>query len=127
MLIKEKQILRTTLNDLKEINLNATILSESMTDAEWQDYFARMKIIVVPAKTKNMQGSYSARLKEGEAYQGDTQAYRYKQFINSILKTIRSGEADYAFYIFQISDLLRYEPNLKAQWLPNSECFKVSL
>lgn len=119
--------MRTTLNDLKEINLNATILSESMTDAEWQDYFARMKIIVVPAKTKNMQGSYSARLKEGEAYQGDTQAYRYKQFINSILKTIRSGEADYAFYIFQISDLLRYEPNLKAQWLPNSECFKVSL
>lgn len=98
-----------------------------MTDAEWQDYFARVKMLVVPAKTKNMQGSYSVRLKEGEAYQGDTQAYRYKQFINSILRNVRRGEIEFCFYIFQISDLLRYEPTLKAQWLPYSECFKVSL
>lgn len=119
--------MRTILNDLKEINLNATTLSENITDVEWQDYFARMKMIVMPAKAKNMQGSYSVRLKEGEAYQGDTQAYRYKQFINSILRNIRRGETEFCFYIFQISDLLKYEPDLETKWLPNAECFEVSL
>jgi len=119
--------LRTTLNDLKEINLNATTLSENMTDSEWQDYFARMKMLVKPTNEKQMNLCPFHSIYEDGVYKGDTQAIRYKQFINGILKAMRSGEVDYAFYIFQISDLLRYEPNLKAQWLPNSECFKVSL
>lgn len=119
--------MRTTLNDLKEINLNAKILSENMTDVEWQDYFVRMKMIVQPTNEKQMSLRPFRSVYEDGVYKGDTQAMRYKQFINGILKTIRSGEVDYAFYIFHISDLLRYEPTLKAQWLPNSECFKVSL
>lgn len=119
--------MRTRLNDLKKINLNATILHENMTDAEWQDYFARMKMLVPPSNKKQMKLHPCRSVYEDGIYKGDTQAMRYKQFINGILKSIRSDEVDYAFYIFQISDLLRYEPNLKAQWLPNSECFKVSL
>lgn len=119
--------MRTTLNDLKEINLNATILSENMTDTEWQDYFARMKMIVEPTNEKQMCLRPFRSIYENGVYKGDTQAMRYRQFINSVLKTIRSGEVDYAFYIYQISDLLRYEPNLQAKWLPVSGCFEVSL
>ena len=119
--------MKTTLNDLKVINLNAKTLSENMTDTEWQNYFTRMKMLVVPAKTKNMTGAYAIKLKEGEIYQGDTQAYRYKQFINSILSNIRRGEIEFCFYIYHIVDLLKYEPALKATWLPNAECFEVSL
>lgn len=119
--------MRTTLNDLKEINLNAKRLSENMTDTEWQGYFARIKMLVKPTSEKQMSLRLFRSIYEDGVYKGDTQAMRYKQFINGILKAIRSGEVDYVFYIFHISDLLRYEPNLKAQWLPNSECFKVSL
>lgn len=119
--------MKTTFDDLKEINLNAKTLHENMTDAEWQEYFARMKMIIQPSNEKQMKLHPCRSVYEDGVYKGDTQAMRYKQFINGILKTIRSGEVDYAFYIFQISDLLRYEPNLKAQWLSNSECFMVSL
>lgn len=119
--------MRTTLDDLKEINLNATILSENMTDTEWQDYFARMKMIVGPVNEKQMSLRPSRSIYEDGVYKGDTQAMRYKQFINGILKTIRSGKLDYCYRVYQITDLLKYEPNLKAQWLSNSECFAVSL
>lgn len=119
--------MKTTLNDLKEINLNAKKPPENMTNAEWQDYFARMKMMIPTAKTRNMKGVSPIHPKAGGEYYGETTAMRYQQFINGILKTIRSEEPDYAFYIYQISDLLKYEPNLKAKWLPESECFKLSL
>lgn len=89
--------MRTTLNDLKEINLNATILSENMTDAEWQDYFACMKMIITPVNEKQMKLHPCRSIYEDGVYKGDTQAMRYNQFINGILKTIRSGAVDYCY------------------------------
>ncbi len=119
--------MRTTLQDLQEINLNATTLSEGMTDRAWQDYFARMKMIVQPVKAKTMGGVSSLRLSEGEEYQGDTIAMSYKKFINDTLHDIRIGEICYCFYIYQIAELLKYEHSLKATYLPEYECFEVSL
>lgn len=98
-----------------------------MTDTEWQDYFARMKMIIEPVKVDTMNLTAPLRLRSGETYHGETQARRYQNFINDILATIRLGEPDFCFYIYQIADLLKYEPNLKAQWLSYSKCFMLSL
>lgn len=56
-------------------------------------------------------------------YKGEMQYERYKQFINGILFFIRQGEIDYAFYIYQIEDLLRYEPRLKTRYVRDSGDF----
>lgn len=55
----------------------------------------------------------------GSEYHGKTQYQSYCDFINDILKNIRSGGLDYCYYIYQIADLLRYEPNLKSKWEPD--------
>lgn len=59
----------------------------------------------------------------GGEYKGETQYTRYKKFINDILKVIRKGEVDYAYYIYQIEDLLRYEPNLKTKYVRDNSDF----
>ena len=115
------------LNNLEQVNLNAKRLSDNMTDIEWQEYLSLMKKSIMPVKDKYMKGVSSVKLSAGEQYCGDTSAMRYKLFINDILKTIRSGQTDYAYYIYQIADLLKYEHNLKAKYLPQYRCFKITL
>lgn len=54
--------------------------------------------------------------------------YYYCSYINDILLNIRSGEIDYCYYIYQISELLKYEhDNLKTKWLDKEKCFLVYL
>ena len=52
-----------------------------------------------------------------ESYSGETQYFRYRNYINDILCTIRSRHhaVDYCYYIYQIADLLKYEPELKTR------------
>ena len=108
-------------------NYNIYRLSNNMTDEEWQKVFTQMKTDIKPTGEKYMTKPGTTPIKEGDEYRGETTAVRYKQFINSILRTIRQGDTDYCFYIYQIRDLLRYEPQLKAKWLPTSDCFCVSI
>lgn len=62
------------------------------------------------------------------AHCSETQWIYYSKFINSVLRTIRQGKYDYCYFIFQIIDLLKYEhDNLKVEWLPDYQCFRVSL
>lgn len=108
-------------------NYNIYRLSDDMTDVEWQKFFTQMKVDIKPTGERYMTKPGTAPIKDGNEYRGETTAVRYKQFINDILRTIRQGEIDYCFYIYQIRDLLRYEPRLKAKWLRDGECFKVSI
>ena len=108
-------------------NYNIYRTSDNMTDAEWQKFFTQMKADIKPIGERYMTKPRTTPIKEGDEYHGETTAVRYKQFINDILRTIRQGEIDYCFYIYQIRDLLKFEPQLKAQWLPMSDCFEVSI
>ena len=108
-------------------NYNIYRLSDNMTDTEWQKFFTQMKANIKPSGERYMTKPGTVPIKEGDEYRGETTAVRYKQFINDILKNIRRGEFDFCFYIFQIRDLLTYEPRLKAEWLQDDECFCVSI
>ena len=101
-------------------NYNIYRLSDDMTDAEWQQFFTQMKVDIKPTGIEYMA------IPENEQ-QDVTCDFQYEQFINDILDAIRQGEIDYCYYIFQIRDLLMYEPRLKAQWLQEGECFELSI
>lgn len=111
----------------QEVNINATTLPKNTTDSEWQKYFAGLKMIVQPVREQRMGGVRSIKLQDGEQYKGDTNAIRYKNFINDILSNIRHGGTDFCYYIYQIADLLKYEHSLRAKYRPEYECFEVSL
>lgn len=52
----------------------------------------------------------------------------YVDFICGVLETIRTGNVDYCFFIYQIEDLLKFEKDqLQSRWLPEEECFMVWL
>lgn len=104
-----------------------------MTDEEWQEYFNELRGRIKPCSERRMKTSYSIWVNGYKgityfAYCGDTEWQYYCKFINSVLSAIRKGEFDYCYHIYQISDLLRFEHDrLKAIWLPEYQCFEVSL
>ena len=118
---------------LERFSLTAKKPEKGMTNEEWQEYFALMKVLTKQTKERLLKRSSSPIINgyyvEGQlSYQGETQWERYKEFINSVLKTIRKGEYDYCFYIYQISELLRFEhDNLRTLWLPDERYFQVWL
>lgn len=125
------------LDDLRHVSLTARQPQENMTDEQWQEYFAAMKLMVKQGKEKKMRSSSGKLVINGYSveceYHGETSYTRYCQFINSVLKTIRGSRSelpahDYCFFIYQIADLLRFEhDNLNVVWRPNDKCFEVWL
>ena len=99
-----------------------------ITDEEWQAIFNKLRADVEPYSFHAFDCKrYSSEAIQG-TYCGETEYYRYIQFINGILRVIRSGGTDYCFKIEHILDLLRFEPDsLSAVWLPEEACFCVSL
>lgn len=94
---------------------------ELKTNEEWQKKLAtdRLQIKYVNDKklTRMARNSYIINrcweLTDNE-HNGDTQDKRYCNFINDVLKQIRSrrGKPDYCYKDYQIYDLLRFEPLL---------------
>ena len=113
----------TTTQEIRNYNIRR--LSDNMTDTEWQQFFAQMKSDIKPIGKKYMTKPGLSPIKDGTEYHGETSACRYRQFINNILQAIRCDEFDYCFYIYQIRDLLRHEPNLQSRYLPYWDCFQV--
>jgi len=94
---------------------------DTLSDSEWQVYFQILKRLV-QSSTNTYCGSHYNH-KSGDIYQQD-----YCTFIDSVLRSLRSGNVDYCFHIYQIVDLLNYEKDrLQTQWLPKHKCFKVYL
>lgn len=95
--------------------------AENWTDEKWQEYFELLKLKVKPSKEKKMTDEAASFRINGtssnDTYSGETQYYRYRNYINDILCTIRSKNhrIDYCYYIYQIADLLKYEPALKTR------------
>lgn len=122
------------LEDLNTVDLGADCPPPEMTDEQWQDYFGRMKLLVYPTKERSMSYRSNSvtvngqRLEGQSLYNGETQWYRYCQFINSILSAIRHKEHDYCYNIYQITDLLKFEHDrLRTRWLPEDRCIEVWL
>lgn len=124
------------MNNIKELdNIEAfkNEITVEMTDKEWQDYFNELRSKIKPCLERRMKTSYPIWVNGYRSityfsYRGNTEWQYYCKFINSVLNTIRNGECDYCYHIYQISDLLRFEHDrLKAAWLPEYQCFEVSL
>ena len=105
----------------------------NMTDEEWQDVFKYLKCRVQPSKYKRMKTDHPIfvngyRDNTYFEYCGETQWQHYCQFINDVLRTIRKGEIDFCYHIYQIEDLLRFEHDrLIATWNQECQCFFVYL
>ena len=95
--------------------------AETWTNETWQEYFELLKLKVKPSKDKKMNDEAGSNRINGtvshDTYSGETQYFRYRNYINDILCTIRSRHhvVDYCYYIYQIADLLKYEPELKTR------------
>ena len=121
-------------NDFKNVNPTERNIPDEMNNSWWQEYFNSLKLIVAQSSNKRMRCGNRYATVNGKnemsyfVYDGDTQWERYCKFINDVLSTIRRGETDYCYYIYQIADLLRFEHDrLQAVWSPEYECFEVSL
>ena len=122
------------IEDLKNINLGKGKPNPNMDNTQWQEYFNFMKLSIQQSKDKYIRFNscpiiVNSYINDNQfMYQGETQWSTYRAFINNALKTIRSGEYDYCYYIYQIADLLKYEhDNLVTLWLPEYKCFQVWL
>lgn len=103
-------------------NLHIKQLPVGTTNAEWQELFKHLKLSVRCEPGTKMK----VRQPIGTGtYYGETQDFRYKCFINSVLKTIRNLEIDYCFFVYQIIELLKHEPNLQADWDDDNKFFTV--
>lgn len=49
----------------------------------------------------------------------------YRKFINDVLRNIRNGETDYCYELYQIRELLRFEPEMQIKY--RDGVFMVSL
>ena len=107
-------------------DFNRRKLPENMVVTEWDDFFAFMKSQIKPCGTKYMPTPRSEAINSNREYHGETEAWRYRNFINDILKSVRHGKIDYCFYVFQVRDLLKYEPRITVRYLENANCFCVS-
>jgi hypothetical protein len=118
------------LEELQLLKATDKGLPDGVTNEEWQELFEVLKCLVPPSGKSKMEQPKSYCYINGSkvSFQEETQWSRYCAFINSVLNTIRQGEQDYCYYIYQIKELLKYEhDNLAVTYLPEDECFCVYL
>lgn len=115
----EEIALHYTLEELKEMKLVSNTNGRpcsSLTDEKWQKEFKLRKLFVTPTNKKKMGGKFSKESgtwneETSGIYCGATNYQEYCGYINDVLRTIRSGQRDYCYFIYQITDLLRFHFN----------------
>lgn len=119
-----------TLSDLKNIELSTAYKTahppEDMTNEIWQECFNRIAPLVEPSK-EHWLNTVNTPVAKDSKIDNYKITPEYRQFINSVLYSIRQGECDHCFYIYQIVDLLKFEPKLKTTWISEYQCFEVWL
>ena len=117
---KEKKYKNMTLEELREMkiisNTNGRPTS-ALTDEKWQKEFNVRKLFVKPYSKKVKRLGQLCRDSQETGYwneetmgtyHGATNWQEYCSFINDVLRNIRSGQVDYLYYIYQITDLLKF-------------------
>lgn len=89
--------------------------SDSLTDEKWQKEFNIRKLFIHPHDKgmKRLGGKHSRESgawneESSGLYLGCTNWQSYCSFINDILHNIESGQIDYCYYIYQITELTRF-------------------
>lgn len=87
--------------------------SSTLTDKEWQNELALMKLYITPhdKSVTRMGGKFSRgqeKIKENQEYDGVTNWQSYCIYINDVLKNIRKGNHDFCYFGYQIIDLLKF-------------------
>lgn len=88
--------------------------TSDMTDSIWQEIFERIKENTVPfinGEKKRMDNRISkATVNEWGEYEVDQTSdwTRYCNFINDVLRDIRTGNKSVCFFYYQISQLLKF-------------------
>lgn len=120
---EEQKYKNMTLEELKEMKIVSNTTgrpSSNLTDEKWQKEFNVRKMFVRPydRRIKKMNGLYANTTENGNwdeekqgLYHGYTNWQSYCSFINGVLDTIRSGQVDFCYYIYQIMDLARFHYN----------------
>lgn len=107
--------------------------SMNMTDAQWQEKFRLMKQLVRPSVNSHITNSYSAEPfywneELQDSYDGITNWQSYSLFINDTLRQLRRGETCYAWFTYQIRDLLRFEhERLHTRYAPRERMWTLWL
>lgn len=60
-------------------------------------------------------------------YDGESGDYYYRQMLNDTLDQIRMGRIAYIFDLWQMRDVIRFEPTASFDYLPESDSFAVRL
>ena len=116
----EEKYKNMTLEELKEMklisNTNGRPIS-TLTDEKWQKEFNVRKLFVKPYSKKikrlgqlrrdSQETGYWNEETMG-TYHGATNWQEYCAYINDVLRNIRAGQVDYLYYIYQITDLLKF-------------------
>lgn len=104
-----------------------------LTNKVWQTIFQSIRNDIKPSGMRNMKKKIPFRphkefdLENAREYTGESNYNAYCDFINGVLGTIRRGKKDFCYFVYQIADLLRFEPDLRTEYLEKDECFKVWL
>lgn len=119
---KMKKYQSMTLEELREMKLVSNTNgrpSSTLTNEKWQKEFNVRKLFVKPVN-KNIKkfghkSAYSEEIYWNEetmgTYYGATNWQEYCSFINDVLSNIRAGQVDYIYFIYQITDLLKFHYN----------------
>lgn len=100
-----------TLKEIKPTRTTHGRPSSTLTDKEWQNQFAVMKLYITPFQKSitRMGGKFSKESgKEVDNYDGITNWQSYCSYINDVLKNIRKGNHEYCYFGYQIVDLLKF-------------------
>lgn len=118
-----KKYQRYTLEELKEMRLVSNTNgrpSSTLTDEKWQKEFNVRKLFVKPVskniKRFGQENSFSEEIgywneETMGTYHGATNWQEYCSFINDVLSNIRAGQVDYIYFLYQITDLLKFHYN----------------
>lgn len=107
------------------ISINVSTLTEA--DIEQLGFDKCIQIL----RDNNIQTSenylpYIAKENSHVYYDDIPSTYEYyRRFINDVLRNIRNGNVDYVFRLYQIQELLRFEPDLHIDY--DDGIFIVSL
>lgn len=134
----ERKYKSMTLEELREMriisNTNGRPTS-TLTDEKWQKEFSVRKMFITPHNKsyKKLTGQYykeSGMWNEElqGTYHGCTNWQSYCTYINSVLDSIRAGQSDFCYFIYQIMELAKFHPTtLRTKYLPEYECWEVWL
>lgn len=119
--------MNTTILNINELEKNKS----TMTDSQWQEILSQLRNQIKPVESTTTL-SRKARtayivgrrwcLSDNE-YSGKSQDERYVDFINDVLKQVRSkrGRKDYVYNVYAICDLLKFEHELQCTFVPDGK------